>query len=77
MVAVIDRSDDDGTISADRWQLVKVKLSGGFLSILRELLGPLPSISDGGWHQSHVKLMVCADQRSRDLYIYTSSLSAG
>lgn len=68
VVAVIDRSNIDGSISSDQWQVVKLKLSAGFLSVMRDNPGPPPVTSDGGWHQGHVKLIACDDQRSCDLY---------
>lgn len=68
VVAVIDRSDDDGTISPERWKVVKLKLSGTFLGIMRDYPGPPPITCDGGWHQGHVKLIACDDKRSCDLY---------
>lgn len=68
VVAVIDRSNIDGTISTDRWQMVKVKLSAVFLKVMREYPGPPPVTNDGGWHQGHVKLIICNDQRSYYLY---------
>ncbi|XP_055918529.1 uncharacterized protein LOC129950625 [Eupeodes corollae] len=68
IVAVIDRSNIDGTITSDRWQMGKLGLSAGFLKVMREHPGPPPVTSDWGWHQGHVKLIACNDQRSRDLY---------
>lgn len=67
-VAVIDKSNEDGAISIENWKKVQVALSSVFLPILKENPGPVPSYKDGGWYQRRVKLMVCADLRSLDLY---------
>ncbi|XP_053958267.1 uncharacterized protein LOC128863211 [Anastrepha ludens] len=66
--AVVDKSNPDGTISPDNWKKVEARLSSVFFQILKENPGPAPFCRDSGWHQSHVKLIACADQRSTDLY---------
>lgn len=67
-IAVIDRSDPDGSISPERWRKVVVKMATIFIPIMKEFPGKGPSCRDSGWHQGHVKLIACADQRSVDLY---------
>ena len=67
-VAVIDRADNNGTITPDKWRKVETKLNTVFLDILREYLDSGPRFHDGGWFQGHVKLIVCTDQPSVDHY---------
>ena len=66
--AIIDRSNGDGTISPANWKLVESALRGVYKDIIRAHPGPSPVCRDFGWHQGHVKLIACADQRSADLY---------
>ena len=61
-VAVIDRADNNGTITPDKWRIVEAKLNTVFLDILREYPDSDPRF------QGHVKLIVCTDQHSVDLY---------
>ena len=67
-VAVIDRADKNGTITPDKWREVEAKLNTVFLDLLREYPDSDPRFYDGGWFQGHVKLIVCTDQHSVDLY---------
>lgn len=67
-VAEIDRADNNGTITPDKWRKVQAKLNTVFLDILREYPDSDPRFHDGGWFHSHVKLIVCTDQHSVDLY---------
>ncbi|XP_055918638.1 uncharacterized protein LOC129950739 [Eupeodes corollae] len=48
--------------------MVKLGLSAGFLKVMRDHPGPPSVTNDERWHQGHVKLIACNDQRSRDLY---------
>ncbi|XP_055837193.1 uncharacterized protein LOC129905676 [Episyrphus balteatus] len=67
-VAVIDRGNLDGNISPDHWADVRAHLGFRFIPVLEANPGPLPKVSDGGWHQNRAKLIVCDDQRSLHLY---------
>ena len=58
-VAVIDRADNNGTITPDKWRKVEAKLNIVYLDI---------RFHDGGWFQGQVKLIVYTDQLSVDLY---------
>lgn len=68
MLAVIDRGQEDGSITLEKWRLVYNALNSVFLTVLRENPGPPPSCRDAGWHQGRAKLTACLDQRSVDLY---------
>lgn len=65
--AIVNRSDSDGAISHDQWDVVNHKLSGVFWRILKENPGPPPQCADAGWYHGRVKLMACADERSASL----------
>lgn len=74
MVAVIDRSQEDGTIVPTNWRKVERALSANFLKIMKENPGSIPICQDGGWHRNYVKLISCADQRS--LFLYTKAIES-
>ena len=46
----------------------EAKLNTVFLDILREYPDSDPRFHDDGWFQGYVKLIVCTDQHSVDLY---------
>ena len=51
----------------------EAKLNTVFLDILREYPDSDPGFPDGRWFQGHVKLIVCTDQPSVDLYMLAIS----
>ena len=67
-VVVIDRANKNGTITPNKWRKVEARLNTVFLDILREYPDSDPRFHDGGWFQGHMKLIVCTDQQSVDLY---------
>lgn len=67
-VAVIDKGFADGSISVRNWKKVEVALASVFCQVLKENPGPPPSCTDGGWYQGGIKLIVCSDLRSVELY---------
>ena len=47
-LAVIDRADNNGTITPDKWREVEAKVNTVFLDILREYPDSDPRFYDGG-----------------------------
>jgi len=68
VLAVVDKSQDDGSITPGKWGLVYNALNSVFAKVLGENPGPPPSCRDVGWFQGRVKLTACSDKRSADLY---------
>jgi hypothetical protein len=66
--AVIDRGHPDGSITATNWRRVEMALTTAYLGVLQRNPGTPPQCLNAGWHQGHIKLTACADQRSADLY---------
>ena len=67
-VAVIDSADKNGKITPDKWRKVEARLNTVFLDILRKYPDSDARFHDGGCFQGHVKLIVCTDQQSVELY---------
>lgn len=68
ILAVIDRNVGDGTISPANWKLVKSAIDRVYWEILEQNPGPVPQCSDAGWHQGHIKIIACKNERSAFLY---------
>jgi len=68
VLAVVDRGQEDGSITMGRWNQVYDALNEVFIKVLGENPGPPPSCRDVGWHQGRVKLTACADSRSAALF---------
>lgn len=68
VMAVIDRSSEDGSILKDKWSHVQSAIMAHYLDVRREMPGKPPICNDAGWHQGRVKLLYFGDARSVDLY---------
>lgn len=68
VLALIDRSVSDGTISRTNWKKVELALLRVYWDILSKNPGPAPQCRDGGWHQGRNKLIACKDERTANLY---------
>lgn len=67
-MAVIDRSDPDGSITRSNWRRVDDAMANLFLDMIKNNPGPIPVYHMCRWYKRHVKLISCADQRALDLY---------
>ena len=61
---MIDRADNNGTITPDKWTKVEARLNTVYLALLGESRDSDPRFHDCVWLQGHVKLIVCMDQHS-------------
>ena len=68
VMAVIDRSSEDGSILKDKWSHVQSAVMAHYLAVRREMPGKPPICNDAGWHQGREKLLSFGDARSVDLY---------
>jgi hypothetical protein len=68
VMAVIDRSVEDGSIPRDKWSCVEAGLASVLFAVLGDMPGLPPRCSHAGWHRGRVKLIAFGDNRSLDLY---------
>ena len=68
VLAVVDKGQEDGSLTMGKWGIVYNALNSVFLKVLGDNPGPPPSCRDVGWFQGRVKLMACADSRSAVLF---------
>lgn len=68
VMAVIDRSVEDGSIPKDKWSCVEAGLATVLFAVLADMPGLPPRCSHAGWYRGRVKLIAFSDNRSVDLY---------
>jgi hypothetical protein len=64
VLAVVDDSNEDGSITGEKWSQVFNALNLHLFRILGEYPGPPPTCRNAGWHRRSVKLIACGDERS-------------
>lgn len=70
-VALIDRLDECGRITQDRWKTVEMKLVQRMVGRLKDAKGqPMPSFDGAGWYRG-VKIIKCVDKYSLDWCVET------
>lgn len=68
LLGVQDRNAINGNVPRERWKLVENELQDRFLQFVGDSSEPPPMCTDAGWHQGHVKAIVCGDTRSAEIY---------
>ncbi|XP_053957189.1 uncharacterized protein LOC128862532 [Anastrepha ludens] len=64
----MDSAREDGAISREEWKRVASAISAVFMRVVRENPGPPPCCESAGWHYGMFKRILCADERSANMY---------
>ncbi|KAL7725382.1 hypothetical protein ACLKA6_000143 [Drosophila palustris] len=68
LIGVLDRGNLEGGIPRNQWRWVESALATHCFNLLEKEPGPPPICKDVGWFQGNVKVIVCEDNRSAELY---------